>query len=246
MTAPIIAVSSWRRRVPTYLGSDTDLYTLGGEYADALGRAGGIPVILPNLPVDSVGAVLDGVDGVLLTGCQDTGDPAPADAARDATEFALLAGARSRGLPVFGICRGLQITNMFFAGTLSAELPETPEHPHAEGAAQLEVRHSVTATAGWLAAALPEHGIVNSIHHQAVDRIGPGLAIAAIAPDGVLEALEAPESNWFLRAVQWHPEKLPGASGREHSDRLLADFLTAASAHAAGRTTAPPRRKEYV
>ncbi len=229
MSAPVIAVTAWRRALPTYLGAATDLVTLGAEYAAAIERAGGIPVLVAGLAEAEAPAVLDRVDGVLLTGGQDVGGPAAGDLARDEVELALLAGAWERGTPVFGICRGLQIANVFHGGTLVADLPQTAEHPHAEGEAQSAVRHPIAATAEWVAASFPGDAVVNSIHHQAVDRLGEGLAVAASAPDGVVEAIESTDPGWFLRAVQWHPEKLPGATGAEHANRLLAPFIAAAA-----------------
>ena len=131
MSAPVIAVTTWRRALPTTLDASTDLLTLGAEYAAAVERAGGIPLLVPGLREEEAAAVLDRVDGVLLTGGQDVGGTTPADQGRDAVELALLAGARERRMPVFGICRGLQIANVFHGGTLVPDLPETAEHPHA-------------------------------------------------------------------------------------------------------------------
>jgi len=229
MSAPVIAVTTWRRPLPTYLAAETDLVTLGAEYAEAVERAGGIPLLVPGIRASQAPAILDRVDGVLLTGGQDVGGTAPADAERDAVELALLAGARERRMPVFGICRGLQIVNVFHGGTLLADLPDTEAHQHVDDEAQSEARHPVTATADWVRTALPAGGVVNSIHHQAVDRLGDGLEVAAVAEDGVIEAIASTDPDWLLRAVQWHPEKLPGAAGAEHADRLLAPFIAAAA-----------------
>ncbi len=254
-TAPVIAITGWRRTLPTYLG-DSDLYTLAGEYADAVAAAGGVPVILPEVAGDAVESLLARVDGVLLSGGQDLAGEggASVDRARDVTEFAVLAEARRVGMPVFGICRGLQIANVLLGGTLVDDLAVSDAHPLLDADTdQLASRHTVTARAGWVADALPDDGVVNSIHHQAVDVLGEGLAVAAVAEDGTVEAVEAVEAadadaGWFLRAVQWHPEKLPGPDGRAHATRILSPFIAAAAAWAAERSTpAPPHptRKDH-
>ncbi len=238
MTAPLIAVTTWRRSLPTSLDASTDLYTLGAEYADAVRAAGGIPVLLPSLGPVEIKRVLDRVDGVLLSGGQDLGLSPAADAERDATEFAILDESRRRGLPVFGICRGLQAINVFLGGTLVDDLPATSAHPALRADAdQMTSRHRITTTADWVASALEDDGIVNSIHHQAVDELAPGLDAVAWAPDDTVEAVEGSDDGWFLRAVQWHPEKLPGAAGRAHSTRLLAGFIAAAQSSRAGVLT---------
>ena len=232
MTAPIIAITTWRRELRTYLGAQTDLYTLGAEYAETVQAAGGIPILLGELDADGVERILDRVDGVLLSGGQDLGLPDAANAARDATEFALLRGARSRHIPVFGICRGLQAINVFLGGTLVRDLPHTTAHPHqTPGADQSATRHAITSDAPWVRAALPSNSEVNSIHHQAIDRLAPDLAEVAWSADGVIEAVDARDTDWFLRAVQWHPEKLPGPEGRAHATQILADFIAKSSEH---------------
>jgi putative glutamine amidotransferase len=250
MTAPVIAITGWRRSLPTYLG-DSDLYTLGGEYADVVTAAGGVPVILPEVGADAVAGLLGRVDGVLLSGGQDLAGEggASVDRARDATEFAVLAQARRVGMPVFGICRGLQVANVLLGGTLVDDLAASDAHPQIDADTdQLARRHIVTARSAWVADTLPAGGVVNSIHHQAVDVLSEGLAVAAVAEDGTVEAVEAATPGWFLRAVQWHPEKLPGDEGRDHATRILSPFIAACAAWADERSTpAPsqPLRKDH-
>ena len=243
MTGPIIAVTVWRRPLATGLGERTDLYTLGGEYADSVQAAGGIPLLVPDMVESDIPAVLDRVDGLLLSGGQDVGD-----GARDATEHALLAEALRVGMPVFGICRGLQLLNVHRGGTLVPDLPGTTDHPAVGSGEERLSRHRIVDAAGWVAESLPDDGIVNSIHHQAIDRLGAGLAIAARAEDGTVEAVAGTATTRFLRAVQWHPEKMPGVDGRAHATRLLAPFVAAAAGHRrlAPSTPTHPLRKEFV
>lgn len=240
MTGPIIAVTLWRRPLPTGLGDRTDLYTLGGEYADSVQAAGGIPLLVPDVVEPDVPALLDRVDGLLLSGGQDV-----ADGPRDATEHALLTAAQRAGMPVFGICRGLQLLNVHRGGTLVDDLPATADHPAVGSGEERLSRHRIVDAAGWVADSLPDDRTVNSIHHQAVARLGAGLAVAARAEDGTIEAVAGTDTTRFLRAVQWHPEKMPGREGRAHATRLLAPFIAAAAEHRR-RAARTPMRKEFV
>ncbi|WP_328916159.1 MULTISPECIES: gamma-glutamyl-gamma-aminobutyrate hydrolase family protein [unclassified Streptomyces] len=242
----LIAVTSWRRPLDTYLGAGTDLYTLGTEYAHAVSAAGGVPVLTPTLTAEETEVVLDTVAGVLLSG---GGDVHPAsygaagaagehDPGRDATETALVRGALRRKMPVLGICRGLQIANVALGGTLREDLPVTAAHPAVHGPEALrDLRHEVLTDAAWLRDCLPEPARVNSIHHQALDRVAVELRPVAWAADGVIEAAESRTPDWYFRGVQWHPEKMAAPGERHHADILFEDFVTAARRYAA----VPPR-----
>ena len=136
---------------------------------------------------------------------------------RDAIEWSLLAAAREAHVPVWAVCRGLQVVNVFLGGSLWQDLPS--QHPSA-------VHHSVTepkdalvhtvrplgppaAGTGLGAVLSRETAFVNSRHHQAIKRLGAGLVAVAESEDGLLEAVELPAGgDWWLRAVQWHPENL--------------------------------------
>lgn len=242
MTGPIIGVTVWRRPLPTGLGQRTDLYTLGGEYADCVQAAGGVPLLVPDIVEPDVPELIRRLDGLLLSGGQDV-----AAGPRDATEHALLSEAHRLGLPVFGICRGLQILNVHRGGTLIDDLPGTDDHPAVGNGEERLSRHRVVDAAGWVADTLPDDAVVNSIHHQAIDRLGAGLEVAARAEDGTIEAVSGTDPTRFLRAVQWHPEKMPGLDGRDHATRLLAPFIAAAAGYRRlTATTSTPKRKEFV
>lgn len=133
---------------------------------------------------------------------------------RDRVEWALLDGAREAGVPVWGVCRGLQVINVYLGGTLWQDIPTQlssqinhyPKEVAPEAPAH-DVRVVAPETA--LGAALAGEAPVNSRHHQAVKDLAPGLVTAAVSPDGLIEACELPpESGWWVRAVQWHPENL--------------------------------------
>ena len=159
---------------------------------------------------------IEGFAGLLLTGGTDI-DPAlygqerepetdVPDSERDQCELRLLEQATARDLPIFAICRGLQILNVFFGGTLQQHLPDTSGH-RSRPADKAEPVHSVSIERDSLLAGACEALAldVNSRHHQAVARLGSGLRITAKARDGVIEAIEHAD-KLFVLAVQWHPE----------------------------------------
>ncbi len=218
--APIIAITA-----PLRGDEKAPAVHLGVAYARAVEHAGGIPVLVPPLLDNGdAGRILDAADGLLLTGGEDV-DPARYGAvrhatvthvseARDATEIALIEAARGRKKPVLAICRGIQLMNVAFGGTLVQDIPS--EHPgalsHDEGDRQSARVHPVEIEGGTrLAHLLMASAIqVNSFHHQAPDRIGGGLRVAARAPDGIIEGLEWDTPDWWAVGVQWHPEELDG------------------------------------
>jgi putative glutamine amidotransferase len=193
------------------------------DYLASLREAGAEPVDLDPAR-DAVSQVLAACDGLLLTGGLDV-DPAVYGEAdrhptvelapeRDDYELALARTALARGLPILAICRGAQVLNVAAGGTLVQDLPS--QQPSTLGHSVVEPRtaiaHAVTVLAGTrLADALgdrlgPDQRVaVNSRHHQAVRTVAPGFVQSAIAPDGVIEAIERP-SGPFCVGVQWHPE----------------------------------------
>jgi putative glutamine amidotransferase len=191
-------------------------------YTEAVHAAGLRPYILPILAPGNADAMLDGMGGLVLTGGEDV-DPKHFGAARhpalgevhgerDAFELALVHCAQARRLPVLAICRGVQVANVALGGTLVQDLPsQRPDAlPHESGAARDVRVHAVSVTRGSrLGEALGATTVtVNSFHHQAVDRVADGLAVAATAPDAVIEGLEWTRDDWWLVGVQWHPEEL--------------------------------------
>lgn len=135
------------------------------------------------------------------------------DRARDDFEFALLERARSHSMPVLGICRGLQLVNVASGGSLIADIPShmasSLEH---RKLGDTDSEHAIEIEAGTTLGKMLRawEGTVNSAHHQAIERLGSGIRVAATAPDGIIEAVEtdAPETSGFLVAVQWHPERM--------------------------------------
>jgi len=183
-------------------------------------RAGGLPVLLP--PTGGVTGVLPRLDGLVLSGGGDV-DPAlygaergaasgPANPARDGAELALCKAALASGLPVLGICRGLQVINVALGGTLHQHLPDlVGNDSHSPEAAGYGSHKVSVASGSQLAAVLSRsEAAVPTHHHQAIDRLGDGLVATAWTDDGVIEAVEfgqpGRKAEQFMVAVQWHPE----------------------------------------
>ncbi|MQA01010.1 MAG: gamma-glutamyl-gamma-aminobutyrate hydrolase family protein [Dehalococcoidia bacterium] len=219
------------------------------DYADCVGRAGGDPAA-----VDLAGfAGVEGLPafgGLLITAGVDV-DPArygeerservaEVDPARDAFEEALLSEATRRGLPVFAICRGVQLLNTARGGSLLQHLEEREPHRARRGEDGVTIEsgcHEVSVAPGSLLERIAGARLlrVNSRHHQAVlpSGVAPGLRAVASAPDGVVEALEALDlAHPWLLGVQWHPERVEMTGDPElaaGSTRLFEAFVAACS-----------------
>lgn len=241
---PRIGITAWRRPLPTPLGEATDLYTLGVEYAAAVQAAGGLALILPH--GDDAEAMLDTLDGLVLSGGGDLdprsyGDaPAEAKDARldaDQWEITLVRAAESRRLPVLGICRGMQVLAVAHGGRLAADITGRDGHPDMGPLSAPEIlgaRHPVaidaTSLLGRIYGGVAQRE-VNTIHHQAV--LDPGdLKVSARSGDGMIEAVEASATACAL-GVQWHPEKMPADAAAD--ERRLFEHLIAEARAYAGR-----------
>ena len=200
-----------------------------GPYLRALAAAGldDVRLLSPDMgwTEGSIGEQVAAASGLVLSGGVDVephryGEAARPDAGlerRDALEWSLLDAARAARLPVWAICRGVQVVNVYLGGSLWQDLPtERPtavEHSFSEPADALVHPVEVLAPETALGRRL-SHGtvVVNSRHHQAVKRVADGWVAVAASPDGVIEACEAPGTEngdgWWLRGVQWHPEDL--------------------------------------
>jgi putative glutamine amidotransferase len=225
-------VSSARKPVPACTvavtasirpDGDTNRVRLTAAYVTALENAGLVPLIVPPLAnVEAAAAVLDSVAGLVLTGGEDV-DPArygekrhekvrSVNAARDATESALIEEAKARGKPVLAICRGIQMLNVALGGTLVQDIQSqcNTSIAHDEEAARDSRSHEIDIEPGSLIAKAvgAEHVTVNSFHHQSVKRVADGLRVTARSPDGIIEGLESTDEDWWVMAVQWHPEEM--------------------------------------
>ncbi len=212
---------------------------LGLIYVDAVFQAGGLPVVLPPLTPGLAPSLLDAIDGLCIPGGPDIHPGlyghaphpmlGPTEAELDTFELALVSGALERGMPVLGICRGAQMINVAAGGTLHQHLPACIDDAlgHRQESDMAHVSHPLRVARGSrLADALGADAIeVNSLHHQAVDRLGDGLVAVAWAPDGVIEAVEG-GGEAFLLGVQWHAE---GLMERPEERLLLSAFVVSAA-----------------
>ncbi|MER6406407.1 gamma-glutamyl-gamma-aminobutyrate hydrolase family protein [Streptomyces viridosporus] len=209
-TGPLIGISTYAESDVRWGVWRLDAVLLPAGYPRLVRRAGGLAALLPPDAPEHAAAAVARLDGLVIAGGPDveparygaepdprTGPPARA---RDAWELALIEAALERGLPLLGICRGMQLLNVALGGTLVQHVDGHAEVPGVFG------RHPVKPVPGTRYAGLvPEEASVPAFHHQAVDRLGGGLVPSAHAEDGTVEAVELPAAPWVL-GVQWHPE----------------------------------------
>ena len=216
--APVIGLTTYLEQAKQGVW-DVQAAFLPHVYFDAVSASGGVAVLLPPQPNPELAAsvVLDGLDGLILTGGKDvqpelygaerhplTDDPRPD---RDDWELALFRGADERRIPVLAICRGFQLVNVARGGTLHQHLPEhsgTADHLPVPGTFG---RVPVTVAAdSRLAEAVGSRVEVHCHHHQAIDRLGDDVRAVAWAADGTVEGIEL-TGDVFAVGVQWHPEE---------------------------------------
>jgi putative glutamine amidotransferase len=247
-TLPLIGIPCCIRSINERL-----FHTVNERYPNALTDAAGcLPVIIPSIgPKIDCGALLDGLDGLLLTGSPSNVEPShyggpPSqegtlhDPDRDATTLPLIREAVRRDLPVLAICRGIQELNVALGGTLHQRVHEVPgrlNHRSPRGEMPLDQRygpaHGVVLTQGGLFYRLAGTNelMVNSLHSQGIDQPAPGLIVEAVAPDGQIEAVSKPGAR-FVVGVQWHPEYKPLEN--PFSRALFSAFSQACHATVAG------------
>jgi len=210
------------------------------QYFRALLAAGALPEEIQLVTPGGPKLQAEDFDGILLGGGEDVDptlyeeekryDNVKINRPRDDFELKLLDQAHDAQLPVFGICRGTQLINVKFGGTLYQDLardapPEIKaEIEHRQSGNRSDPTHVVTLTEpeSLLAESFHGHCKVNSLHHQAIRRVGRGLKVTAYSEDGLVEAVEAVEGYPYLLAVQWHPEEI---SEQPEQKKILQQFL---------------------
>jgi len=219
-------------------------HCVGDKYVDAVVEAAcALPVVVPAIGESlAIEALLERLDGVLLTGSPSNLDPAlfgggerpagdPADADRDATTLPLIRACLALGVPLLAVCRGIQEINVALGGSLAGRLHEQQgrlDHRSDKTvgyAERYQPRHPVILRPGGMLARLYDGAAaieVNSLHGQGIDRLAPGLVVEATAPDGTIEAVTVAAAKGFVLGVQWHPEWRAGSI--EQHRRLFAAF----------------------
>lgn len=249
MSQPLVAVSTDVRFFENYTW-----HAAPAQYLEAAITAAGVfPVLVPSFGDRlDLGTLLASVDGVMLTGSKSNVHPAlyggdagerngPYDEARDATTLPLIRAAIEHGVPLLAICRGIQELNVALGGTLATEIQEGEgmmDHRAPQSDSQDErfaIRQPVAIRSGTCLADVfgPGEILVNSVHRQAVGRLGSRLEVEAVAPDGTVEAVSVSGAKAFAVGVQWHPEYW--AASDANSARIFRAFGDAVREHALAR-----------
>ena len=191
-----------------------------------------------------------GCDGIIFSGGEDIhpahyGKPGyeaeyrlhDFNEARDQFELSLAREIFNTKIPVLGICRGMQLINVHFGGTLVPDIPAFGKPPHSRDETGTDRRHSVSVEAGSHLAAITgsTEGTINSAHHQSVDEVAPGFRTVAVSGDGVVESIERTNpSDQYLLLVQWHPERMADPEN-PLSREIRNDFIQAVNHYATKR-----------
>lgn len=250
---PLIAVAASYR-----INEDLRTHATADKYVNAvIHAAGGTPIVLPAIGAAlDIHALFDAFDGFLFPGSPSMvephhygGEPSRPDTLhdpqRDATTLPILRAAIERGVPALGLCLGCQELNVAAGGTLHQhvhELPGKRDHRSPKHLPRPERfspdHHVVRFTPGGLLEKLADapEAMVNSLHWQAIDRVGKGLIVEALSDDGVIEAVRHERNDTLILGIQWHPEACVAFDALSHS--ILATFGKAAAAYAARRAGA--------
>lgn len=250
--APLVLVPSCQRVLGRH-----PFHVVGRKYVEAVRLAGAVPLMVPGASPEELPSLLDVVDGILLTGSPSNVHPShfdedvldeslPLDPVRDAWTLPLIRAALERGIPLLGICRGLQEVNVALGGSLHQAVQAQPGHMDHRSDETLPVEreyglaHPVALQPGGVLEPIlqglegrrGDQVLVNSLHGQGVKRLADGLRVEALAPDGVVEAFSRPGPGFNL-CLQWHPEWL--AHENPVSMRIFQAFGEACREHRTNR-----------
>lgn len=201
------------------LQNDKYILFIKQDYLQAIIAAQGIPVLLPPVPIEDIDMQLDMIDGLMIIGGCDVNpllyheNPLPllgeTDYPRDLYEIALIKKATQKNIPIFGVCRGLQVINVAFGGTLYQDLSYAPQKIllHSQKERRECASHTINIQENsFLYPIFQDRGYVNSFHHQAIDQLGKRLKAVAYSEDRMIEAIE--HISLPITAVQFHPEDM--------------------------------------
>jgi putative glutamine amidotransferase len=229
--------------IPMRIELTTDRFYLSRHYSEAVEAAGGAPVHISLIPKpDYIDSIVEALDGILLPGSDSDVDPlrygqqphpnlGSVHTIKDETDLLVIEAAERRGVPLFGICFGMQVLNVSRGGTLIQDIRSQVPEPikHEQGAPRDRPSHRVRLQENTKLSSIAGtvDAVVNSHHHQAIESVGANLVATAWSSDGLIEALEDPRPDRFVLAVQWHPEL-----GWQHdalSQRLFKSFVNEAA-----------------
>ncbi len=201
---------------------DTKKFTIGDDYVQAIQAAGGVPLLIPHRSNEHAASLLTKLDGVLLSGGGDIDpfyfdeEPLPVngyiDPLRDSFEILLTRMALEQGVPVLGICRGMQVINVAAGGGICQDISLMTNRPlqHSQQAPRWYATHNIKIFKSSLLQRILGRDMVrvNSFHHQMIDNLGKNIVISAMAEDNVVEAIECTDDKNFALGVQFHPENM--------------------------------------
>ena len=237
---------------------ETDRFYLARYYSEAVEAAGATPVHIPLIPKkDYIASVAENLDGVLLPGSDSDVDPlrygrephtklGSVHPLKDETDLLVLSEVEARSIPLLAICFGMQVLNVSRDGTLIQDINSELKGAikHEQGTPRNRPSHSVKLLEGSLLEELAEEkssALVNSHHHQAIERVGRDLVATAWTSDGLVEALEDPRGDRFALAVQWHPEM--GWEDDGFSQKIFQRFVSATKEFSAKSGRAMKKRE---
>lgn len=235
---PVIGILTNLLTVETGPFAGMERIYVNRDYVQSILRANATPILLPIIhDSEAMQQQIQAVDALILSGGQDVEphhyqeEPSALLEAvcreRDIYEFAALKAAFEQQIPIFGVCRGLQLINVAFGGTLYQDIPHHfPESSvqHSQKTKRDEATHKVDiAQNSWLSAVFGKETLLtNSFHHQAIKKIAPGFQATAWAKDGIIEGIEKCNGG-FVVAVQWHPEMM--TEKHEDMHKLFCAFV---------------------
>jgi putative glutamine amidotransferase len=225
--------------MPAQMDPGSGIQYLSRNYSDSIAAAGGSPVVIPlGETAEPMLPIAEKLDGILLTGCNSDLDPSlygaarspkcgPTQPLRDRMDVMLLEAAFRRRIPVLAICFGIQSLNVFCGGSLIQDIPEAfgTAVPHSSPETGEAAGHEIKISRGSVLEQIAggTEVVVNSTHHQAIERAGRDLEVIARAPDGVIESVVCSNRDHWALGVQWHPEK--SYCSDAFSRRLFEYFL---------------------
>jgi len=207
------------------------------KYISSVIQAGGVPIVIPLGDDEVARIIVSKCDGIILSGGEDVDphsygeDPDPklrkTNGARDEMELSVVKYAKEHKKPLFGICRGIAMLNAALGGTVIQDIEKNDADAimHYQKADRPNPTHEITVIEGSkLEGILGSTTVrVNSMHHQAVGELAPNVKAAAKSSDGVVEAIEGTDTEWYVLAVQWHPEEM--AAEDEAMHKLFKTFV---------------------